>query len=176
MNAEQHPVSTFDLGPRRAWAWLTVGVTFVGVAEVIGMAAILHAVLPLPVALLIDVLVAVPTFGLLVTIASALRGRITVDPEFLRLEFGLLGGAEVPRSQIHHAETYVPPAISPVGLGIDVPVGSLKATASRGGHPRFVRVHLDRPIEVRTALWRRARASELVMGTGEPDQLIAALT
>lgn len=166
---------TFDLGPRTAWAWLTVGVALLGVAEGVALAALAHAVLPEPIGYVIDVLIIVPTLGLLVVIASVLVGRITVDAEQLRLQFGLLGGTQVPRAAINRAERFVPPAIRPIGLGIDVPSGSRQATVSRGGQALFVRVLLDRPVEVRIALWRRESASEIVMGTGSPDQLIAAL-
>lgn len=168
-------VGTFDLGPRAAWAWLTVGVTMLGIAETVALAALVHALLPEPAGYLVDALIIVPTLGLLVAIASALGARITVDSERLRLQFGLLGGTEVPRADISSAEHFVPPAIRPIGLGIDVPSGSGQATAFRGGQVLFVRVLLDRPVEVRIALFRRESANELVMGTGTPDQLIAAL-
>ena len=169
------PVEVFDLGPRVAWAWLTAGFGLLGIAESVALAALVHAVLPGPVGYLVDVLVIVPTFGLLIAIASGLGGRITVDAERLRLQFGLLGGAEVSKADIAGAERYEPPAIRPIGLGINVPSGSRQATASRGGQVLFVRVLLERPIQVRVALWRRESADELVMGTGSPDQLIAAL-
>lgn len=168
-------VHTFDLGPRAAWAWLTAGVTLLGLAESVALAALVHALLPEPVGYLVDALIVGPTLGLLAAIGSGLGGRITVDPELLRLQFGLLGGAEVPRADITSVEHFVPPAIRPVGLGIDVPSGSRQATVSRGGPSPFVRIRLDRPVEVRVALWRRESANELVMGTGSPDQLIAAL-
>jgi hypothetical protein len=168
-------VRTFDLGPRSAWAWLTAGITMLGVAESVALAALVHALLPAWVGYLIDALIVVPTLGLLVVIASALGGRITVDDTSLQLQFGLLGGAQVPRADINRAERFVPPSIQPIGLGIDVPSGSGQATVSRGGQVAFVRVLLNRPTEVRHALWRKESANELVMGTGAADQLIAAL-
>jgi hypothetical protein len=168
-------VRSFDLGPRSAWAWLTTGVTALGVAEMVALVAVVHALLPGPLGYLVDVLIIVPTVAVLIAIASALTGRITVDAEHLRLQFGLLGGALVPRADIDRAEPFTPPAIRPIGLGIDVPAGSRQATVSRGGQVLFVRVLLKRPVQVRIALWRRAGANELVMGTGSPDQLIAAL-
>ena len=168
-------VHTFDLGPRSAWAWLTAGVTLLGVAESVALAAIVHALLPNLIGYLIDVLIVVPTLGLLVAIGCALAGRITVDAEQLRLQFGRLGGTRVARADINSAERFVPAAIRPIGLGIDVPSGTQQATVFRGGQALFVRVLLDRPVEVRIMLWRRASANELVMGTGSPDQLIAAL-
>jgi hypothetical protein len=167
---------TFDLGPRSAWAWLTVGVTLLGIAESVALAALVHALLPSPIEYLVDLVFVVPTLGLLIAIASALGGGITVDAEYLRLRFGLLGGARVPRADISRAEPFVPSVIRPVGLGIDVPAGSRQATVFRGGQVRFVRVFLDRPVEVRIALRRREKASELVVGTGSADQLISALT
>jgi hypothetical protein len=169
-------VRIFDLGPRSAWAWLTAGITLLGVAESVALASLIHALLPDGIGFLVDLLIIVPTVVVLVAIASALGGRITVDAEHLRLQFGLLGGTRVPRTDINRAERFVPPSIRPVGLGIDVPSGSGQATVSRGGQVLFVRVLLDRPVSVRTALWRRENANELVMGTGSPDQLIAALT
>jgi hypothetical protein len=168
-------LSTFDLGPRAAWAWLTAGVTLLGVAETVALAAVVHALLPERIGYLVDALIVVPTLGLLVAIASALGGRITVDADQLQLHFGLLGGTQVSRADISSAERFVPPVIRPVGLGIDVPSGSGQATVSRGGQVLFVRILLDRPADVRVALWRRERANELVMSTGSPDQLIAAL-
>jgi hypothetical protein len=168
-------VRTFDLGPRSAWAWLTAGICLLALAESVAFAAIVHALLPLRIGYAIDVLIGVPTLCLLVAIASVLCGRITVDPETLWLRFGLLGGARVPRADINSAERYVPAAIRPVGLGIDVPAGSHQATASRGGQVEFVRLLLAHPVQVRVAPWRTETASELLMGTGSPDQLIAAL-
>jgi len=165
----------FDLGPRAAWAWLTAGITMLGLAECVALAALVHAVLPDRIGYLIDALIVVPTVGLLIAIASALGGRITVDAEYLRVQFGLLGGAEVAKANINRAERFVPALIRPIGLGIDVPAGSRQATVSRGGQVLFVRVLLERPVEVRIAGWRRESANELVMGTGSPDQLIAAL-
>ena len=179
MDAEEYSVPlvcTFDLGPRQAWAWLTAGVTLLGSAEAIGLAALFHAVLPPPLAVTLDLAVGVPTAALLVAVASGLAGRITVDADELRLRFGLLGAARVPRGDIDRAERFTPSAVRPLGLGIDVPAGSEQATASRGGSDVvYVRVVLGRPVVVRFAFWRRAGANELVMGTSRPERLIAAL-
>jgi hypothetical protein len=174
-DVEHSDVRSFDLGPRSPWIWLTTGVTLLGVAETVAVAALVHALLPAWIGYLIDALIVVPTLCLLVAIASALGGRITVDSTHLRLRFGLLGGTQVLRADINHAERFVPSSLRPVGLGLDVPSGSAQATVSRGGQAPFVRVLLDRPTEVRLALWRRESARELVMSTGAPDQLIAAL-
>jgi len=165
----------FDLGPRTSWAWLTAGIALLGAAEVVAIAALAHAVLPGWIAAAIDALVGIPTVVLLVAFGSAMTGRITVDAEHLVLRFGLLGGARLPRAEIRRAERFASPAIRPVGLGIGVPSGSRQATATLGGPVVFVRVLLDRPVEVRLALFRRAKADEFVMGTGSPEQLIAAL-
>lgn len=178
MNAEEHSVPqahTFDLGPRRSWAWLTAGVTALAAAEIIGLAAIAHAVLPGPVAWAVDLAVLLPSILVLVAVGSVFTGRITVDAEHLRVHFGLLGGAVVARADIDRAELFVPTAVRPVGLGIEVPAGSHQVTVSRGGTVEFVRVLLDRPVEVRTALRRLAGVNELVLGTSEPHRLIAAL-
>jgi hypothetical protein len=168
-------VRTFDLGPRPAWAWLTTGVALLGVAEIVALSALVHALLPGLFACMIDVLITVPTVALLVAIASALTGRITVDSDHLLLRFGLLGSARVPRADIARAERFIPSTTRPIGLGIGVPAGSRQVTATLGGQAVFVRVLLARPVEMRIAFWRRADANELVMGTGSPDQLIAAL-
>jgi hypothetical protein len=168
-------VRTFTLGPRPAWAWLTTGVSLLGIAEIVAVSALVHALLPVLIACAIDVLITVPTFALLVAIASALTGRITVDADHLRLRFGLLGGARVARADITRAERFVPSVTHPIGLGIGAPAGSGQVTATLGGQARFVRVLLERPVEMRVACWRRANANELVVGTGAPDQLIAAL-
>jgi hypothetical protein len=172
--SEAKPLS-FDLGPRRAWAWLTVGVTLLAAAESVALAAICDALLPEPAACLVDLVIVLPTLGVVLAIASALGGRVTVDADQFRLRFGLLGGVRVPRADIIRAERFVPAVIRPIALGIDIPIGSRQATVSRGGQVRYVRVLLDRPACVRTVLWRRAPASELVVGTGAPDQLVAAL-
>jgi len=166
---------TFDLGPRSAWVWLTAGVSLLGVAEALALAAIVHALLPQDLGYLVDLLIVLPTLAVLVVIASGLLGRITVDAEQLRLHFGLLGGTRVARADIAGAERFVPSVIRPVGLGIDVPAGSQQATVFRGGHVPFVRILLDRPADVRIAPWRRANVNELVMATDAPEQLIAAL-
>jgi hypothetical protein len=165
----------FDLGPPASWAWLTAGVTLLGAAEVIGIAALVHAVLPASTGCLVDAVIAVPTVVLLMAVASALTGRITVDPEQFRLRFGLLGGAVVPRSQISRAERFVPSTINPIGLGLSVPHGSRQVTVTLGGRAVFVRILLDRPVLVRTALFRRAGADEFVIATSSPEALIAAL-
>jgi hypothetical protein len=178
MDAEESSVSTacvFDLGPRSAWCWLTVGVGLLGAAEAIGLAAIFHAVLPRPVAGVFDLMVGIPTVGLLIAVASALTGRMMLDADHLRLRFGLIGSAIVPRGDISGVEVFAPAAVRPIGLGIDVPEGSQQATVSRGGRVPYVRILLDRPVEVRFSLWRRAEANELVVGTTAVDRLIAAL-
>jgi hypothetical protein len=166
---------TFDLGPRRAWVWLTLGVALLAVAESVGLAAIVHALLPALLAWVVDALIVLPTVGFVIVIGSALTGRVIVDADQLVLRFGLLGGARVPRADIARVERFVPALIRPIGLGIDLPFGSRQATVTRGGQVPYVRVLLERPTNVRTALWRRAFASELVMSTRSPDQLIAAL-
>jgi hypothetical protein len=168
-------VRTFNLGPRPAWAWLTAGVTLLGIAEIVALSALVHALLPALVACSIDALIAVPTLALLVAIASALTGRITVDDDHLQLRVGLLGGAQVSRADIVRVERFVPSTIRPIGLGVGAPAGARQVTATLGGQAVFVRILLVRPVEMRIACWRRADADELVMGTGSPDQLIAAL-
>ena len=172
--SEAKPIS-FDLGPRRAWAWLTLGVSLLAAAESVALAAICSALLPEPAAGIVDLVIVVPTVAVVLAIGSALGGRITVDADQFRLRFGLLGGVRVPRADIVGVERFVPAVIRPIGLGIDVPIGSRQATVSRGGQVRYVRVLLGRPALVRTTLWRRAPADELVVGTGAPDQLVAAL-
>jgi hypothetical protein len=176
---EQAPGSgtklSFDLGPRRAWAWLTLGVTLLAAAESLALAAICSALLPEPAACIVDLVIVGPAVAVVLAIASALGGRVTVDAEQFRLRFGLLGGIRVPRADIIRVERFVPTVIRPIGLGIDIPAGSRQATVSRGGQVRYVRVLLQRPTVVRTALWRRAPAEELVVGTGAVDQLVAAL-
>jgi hypothetical protein len=169
-------VRTFSLGPRPAWAWLTTGVGLLGAAEIVAVSALVHALLPGLAACAIDVLITVPTIALLVAIASALTGRITVDADHLRLRVGLLGGARVRRADITRAERFIPTTTRPIGLGVAVPAGSRQVTATLGGQAVFVRVLLEQPVQMRIALWRRADADELVMGTDTPDQLIAALT
>jgi hypothetical protein len=166
---------SFDLGPRRAWLWLSVGVAMLAAAESVGLAALTALLLPDPAACIVDLLLVLPTLGLVIAIASVLTGRVTVDAEQFRLRFGLLGGVRVPRADIVLAERFVPALIRPIGLGIVVPSGSRQATAWRGGQVPYVRVMLGRPILVRTALWRRSPVVELVMGTRSPDQLLAAL-
>ena len=166
---------TFDLGPRRAWVWLTVGIALLTIAESVALAALVSSLVPATVAGLIDVLVMIPTLCVVVAIGSALTGRVTVDSDQLQLRFGLLGGARVPRADIARAERFVPALIRPIGLGIAIPIGSQQATVTRGGQAPYVRLRLHRPINVRTVLWRRGRVNELVMSTRNPDQLIAAL-
>jgi hypothetical protein len=166
---------SFDLGPRRAWLWLSFGVTMLSVAESVGVVAITDALLPGLAAAVVVLLLVLPMVVIVISIASALTGRVTVDAEQLRLRFGLLGGVRVPRADIVLAERFVPTLIQPIGLGIVVPPGSTQATAWRGGPVPYVRVKLGRPILVRTTLWRRSPAVELVVGTKSPDQLVAAL-
>jgi hypothetical protein len=166
---------TFDLGPRRAWVWLTMGVALLTVAEFVALAAMVHALVPEPAGWVIDALIMIPTLVIVIAIGSALTGRVTVDADQLDLRFGLLGGARVPRADIARVERFVPAVIRPIGLGIAIPLGSRQATVTRGGEACYVRVLLDRPINVRTALWHQGSANELVMSTRTPDQLIAAL-
>jgi hypothetical protein len=165
----------FDLGPRWAWGWLTLGVSLLTASEAIAAAAITDLILPAPLAIALNTVVLVPTVLILMAIASALSGRIVLDSQYLRLHFGLLGGAQVLRADIVHAERLMPLVIAPIGLGIDIPLGSSRLTVTRGGQVPYVRVFLGRPVEVRRALWRRGSANELVMGTKVPEKLIAAL-
>ena len=116
-----------------------------------------------------------PTVAVMITIASALTGRITLDPEQFRLRFGLLGGIRVPRADIVQAERFAPAQNRPIGLGISVSSGSGQVTVWRGGPVRYVRITLSRPAVVRTAVFRRSPVRELVMGTDSSDELVAAL-
>jgi hypothetical protein len=165
----------FDLGPRLAWSWLTVGVSMLAVAEAVALAAITYALLPEALSFAVDAVVLIPTLAALIAVASALFGRIVVDSQQFRLYFGLLGGAAVARADIVRAERFMPMVIRPIGLGLGLPFGSGRLTVTRGGEVPYVRVLLGRPVEIRLSLGRRAQANELVVGTGMPDQLIAAL-
>jgi hypothetical protein len=169
-------VQVFDLGPRHAWFCLTVGVTLICFMEAVGVAALVFAVLPAAPATVVTGLLLVPTGVLLIVLTSALTGRIIVDAGSLTVRFGLLGGTAVPRAQINRAERYDPSTIlSPIGLGLDVPFGSGRATATRGGPASFVRVTLRAPARVRLTVWRYAAASELVLSTSRPDELVDSL-
>ncbi len=167
---------SFDLGPRSAWLWLTLGGALLAVAETVALAAITSALLPDPAACLLDLALVLPTVAVVFTIASALTGRITLDPEQLRLRFGLLGGIRVPRADIVQAELFGPAANRPIGLGISLSAGSGQVTVWRGGPVPYVRVTLRRPAVVRTAVFRRSPVSQLVMGTEASHELVAALT
>lgn len=145
--------------------------------EAVGVAAVMFALLPVRPAVLVTVVVLLPSLALLVVMASALRGRIVVDQSALTLRFGLLGGTVVPRAMVSRAERYDPAvALSPIGLGIDVPFGSGRATVTRGGPTAFVRVTLRGPARIRLAVWRHAVANELVLSTNRPDELVDSLT
>ena len=169
-------VQVFDLGPRHAWVCLTMGVAMISFMEGIGVAALVFAVLPAGPAAVVTTVLLVPTGVLLIVLASALTGRIIVDAGGLSLRFGLLGGTDVPRALITRAERYDPSAtLSPMGLGIDVPFGSGRATATRGGPAPFVRVTLRAPARVRLTGWRHAVANELVLSTSRPDELVDSL-
>ncbi|MBT0771344.1 hypothetical protein KIH74_20570 [Kineosporia sp. J2-2] len=169
-------VQIFDLGPRLAWVWLTVGVALICAMQAIGVAAVLFAVLPTGPAGVLTVALLAPAAVLLVALASALTGRIIVDGGELTLRFGLIGGTAVPRTLITRAERYDPSmTLSPIGLGLDVPFGSGRATVTRGGPVHFVRVTLRAPARVRLTGWRYAVANELVLSTSRPDELVESL-
>lgn len=166
----------FDLGPRLAWVCLTVGVALICFMECVGVAALTFALLPAGPAFVLTALALIPAVLVLAVLASALTGRIVVDNGALTLRFGLLGGTAVPRTLITRAERYDPAtALSPIGLGIDVPYGSGRATATRGGPASFVRVTLRAPARVRLTVWRYAVANELVLSTSRPDDLLESL-
>ncbi|GAB6899930.1 hypothetical protein [Kineosporia succinea] len=166
----------FDLGPRLAWACLTLGVGLIAAMEIIGVAALLFALLPATPAAVLTAALLTPSLIVLVVMASALSGRIVVGPGVLTLRFGLIGGADVPRSLITRAERFDPTtALTPIGLGIDVPFGSGRATVTRGGPVHFVRVTLRSPARVRLTVWRHAVANELVLSTSRPDELVSSL-
>ncbi len=169
-------VQVFDLGPRLAWVCLTIGVTLICFMEAVGVAALIFALLPAAPAAAVTVLVLAPSGAALIVLTSVLTGRIIVDAGGLTLRFGLLGGTAVPRARIVRAERYDPnTALSPIGLGIDVPFGSGRATATRGGPSAFVRVTLRAPTRVRLTVWRHAVANELVLSTSRPDELVDSL-
>ncbi len=166
----------FDLGPRLPWGCLTTGVALIGFMETVGLAVLLFALLPAGVAAVATGAVLVPAIALLVVLASALGARIVVDQGGLRLHFGLLGGVAVPRRLITRAERYDPATtLNPIGLGIDVPFGSGRATATRGGQAPFVRVTLRAPVRVRLTVCRHAVANELVLSTSQPNRLLDSL-
>jgi hypothetical protein len=166
---------SFDLGPRSAWLWLTLGGALLAVAEAVALVAITSAVLPDPAAYILDLALVLPTIAVVIALASALTGRITLDPEQFRLRFGLLGGIRVPRADILQAELYAPAQSWPIGLGISLSAGSGPVTVWRGGPVPYVRIILSRPAVVRTAIFRRSPVRELVMGTESSDELVAAL-
>ncbi|WP_285593134.1 hypothetical protein [Kineosporia sp. NBRC 101731] len=176
MDEAGHSGQIFDLGPRLAWVYLTIGVALIATMEAIGLAALVFALLPATPAALVTAALLTPSVLILVVMASALNGRIIVDPGSLTLRFGLIGGAAVPRAMIVRAERFDPTtALSPIGLGIDVPFGSGRATVTRGGPVHFVRVTLRGPARVRLTVWRHAIANELVLSTSRPDELVSSL-
>ncbi|GAA3607911.1 hypothetical protein GCM10022223_24900 [Kineosporia mesophila] len=176
MDEGGHSGQVFDLGPRLAWAYLTIGVALIATMEAIGLAVLVFALLPATPAAVVTAALLAPSALILVAMASALNGRIIVDPGSLTLCFGLIGGAAVPRALIVRAERFDPATdLSPIGLGIDVPFGSGRATVTRGGPAHFVRVTLRGPARVRLAMWRYAIANELVLSTSRPDELVSSL-
>jgi hypothetical protein len=169
-------VQVFDLGPRLAWVCLTIGVALICFMEAVGVAALVFALLPAGPAIAVTALLLVPSGALLIVLTSALTGRIIVDAGGLTLRFGLLGGTAVPWALITRAERYDPSTtLSPIGLGIDVPSGSGRASATRGGPAPFVRVTLRAPARVRLTVWRHAIANELLLSTSRPDELVNSL-
>jgi len=148
--------------------WLGIGVVgaLLGGLELVVVAVLAHAVLPAPIARVLDVLGVVALVAVIAAVASVLRRRHRLDDRGALLVLGFLAGIVVPLQAVSAVEPL--PPLQPVdvdGVGPSYADGRLVLTAATDV-PR-VRVALREPVRGRE-LWRHHEVTEIVVSVARP--------
>jgi hypothetical protein len=141
------------------------------IVEVPVLGFLLHVIVPGPVGVALESLLAAVTLALLVLLATPLFTRHRIEHGVLRVRYGLLVAADVPLDEV----VAVRPVRMPVGflqpLGAIVNGSKAQVAFSETGQ---VEIELRRPCRLRTG-WSRASIDRLVINADEPDELMLAL-
>ncbi|MEV6559787.1 hypothetical protein AB0M22_28980 [Nocardia sp. NPDC051756] len=174
MTANVSPVR-MGLGRRGAWAALLAGVGALGVVEFSVLHLLANGLLPSTVALIIDLVVGIPTAALILAVASPLWSAHRLDRTHLRLRFGWLATIDIPLTLIDTAAVYRPPVQHPAQTGLDFDEKSARWTAIRSPSAALVRIDLTEPIPARTQGWRRVSARSVVISVDNAADFLSAV-
>lgn len=163
------------LGRRGAWAALLAGVGALGVVEFSVLHLLANGLLPSTVALIIDLVVGIPTAALIVAVASPLWSTHRLDRTGLHLRFGWLATIDIPLNLVESAAVYRPPVQHPAQTGLDFDEKSSRWTAIRCPSSALVRVDLSEPTPARTQGWRRVSARSVVISVDSAEDFRAAV-
>ncbi|MFE9577825.1 hypothetical protein ACFYO1_15665 [Nocardia sp. NPDC006044] len=163
------------LGRRGAWAALLAGVGALGVVEFSVLHLLANGLLPSTVALVIDLVVGIPTAALIVAVASPLWSTHRLDRTGLHLRFGWLAAIDIPLNRVGTAAAYRPPVQHPAQTGLDFDEKSSTWTAIRSPSSALVRIDLTDPIPARTQGWRRVTARSVVISVDKAEDFRTAV-
>ncbi|WP_369370428.1 hypothetical protein AB1046_16750 [Promicromonospora sp. Populi] len=167
---------TFGLGGRGPWLALVAGLVVLGGIEVLVLHLIAGALLPVPVALAVDLVAGVLTAALLVAFVSPLWSRHRVAGGVVRFRFGWVGAVDVPLADVASAAVHRPTTTKPLELGVGFDETTGRTSLVRSTASPAVLVELSRPVEGRVQVWRRVRTSSVLVGVASPEDLLQALT
>ncbi|MFD7021561.1 hypothetical protein [Promicromonospora sukumoe] len=170
------PSRSFGLGGRGPWLGLVAGVAALGVVEVLVLHLIAGALLPRPVALTVDVVAGVLTAALLAAFVSPLWSRHRVADGVVRLRLGWVAAVDVALDDVVSATVYRATAARPLELGAGFDEETGRVSLVRTTSAPAVLVELSRPAAARVQVLRGVRATSVLVGVAEPDELLRALT
>ncbi|MEU7144221.1 hypothetical protein ABZ942_32585 [Nocardia sp. NPDC046473] len=174
MTANVRPVR-LGLGRRGAWTALLAGVGALGVVEFSVLHLLATGLLPHPAALIIDLVIGIPTATLILAVASPLWSTHRLTRTHLHLRFGWLAAIDIPPPLIHDASTYRPPVQHPAQTGLDFDSKSATWSAIRSPASPLIRITLTDPIPARTQAWRRVSPRSIVISVDNADTFLSAL-
>ncbi|MFI2361544.1 hypothetical protein [Promicromonospora sp. NPDC019610] len=168
--------TTFGLGGRGSWLAMVAGVVALGAVEVLVLHLVAGALLPAPVALAVDLVVGVLTVALVVLFVSPLWARHRVSDGVARFRLGWLGAVDVAPGDVLSATVHRPTAVRPLelGVGFDEDIGRVSLVRTTAAPA--VLIELSRPVAARVQVLRAVRATSVLVGVAEPDDLLRALT
>ncbi|MFD6446075.1 hypothetical protein ACFWEJ_13325 [Promicromonospora sp. NPDC060204] len=169
------PRRSFGLGGRGPWLGLVASVVALGAVEVLVLHLVAGALLPAPVALAVDVVTGVLTGALVVLFVSPLWSRHRVSDGVARFRLGWLGAVDVAACDVVSATPYRPTAVRPLELGVGFDDDAGRVSLVRTTAAPAVLIELSRPVEARVQVLRGVRATSVLVGVTEPDELLRVL-
>ncbi|GAA2245476.1 hypothetical protein GCM10010413_56570 [Promicromonospora sukumoe] len=169
------PSRSFGLGGRGPWLGLVAGVAALGVVEVLVLHLVAGALLPRPVALTVDVVAGVLTAALLAAFVSPLWSRHRVADGVVRLRLGWVAAVDVALDDVVSAAVYRAAPARPLELGAGFDEETGRVSLVRTMAAPAVLIELSRPAAARVQVLRKVRASSVLVGVAEPDELLRAL-
>jgi hypothetical protein len=171
----QHEVQRFGLGRRGTWALLLAGVTLVGILEAVALSLLGGAVLPDPVATVLDAVVALGTLTVLTALASPLWSSHRLDDERVRLRLGWLGDVVVPLVRIGSVTRYTAPVLQPAQLGTDFDPATGRLSLVRSGASALVLLELNGDVAARYQGLRHVHARAVLISVDDAARFVAAV-